>query len=739
MGEIKDSLLFWKTCIITIILLTVFALCKDSRAEYVPGEILVKFKDSSDIASINSLHSNIGSVRKKRFKSVRVHHIKLPDGMSVEEAIEYYSQDPNVEYAEPNYIVHITTTPDDPNFSNLWGLHNTGQTGGTSDADIDAPEAWDITTGSSEVVIAVIDTGVVYNHPDLSDNIWTNTGETDCGDGVDNDNNGYVDDCYGWDFIGDDNDPTDYNGHGTHVAGTIAAVGNNSTGITGVMWQVKIMPVRFMGINGSGNIADAISALLYANENGAHVINISWGGTEYSQALKDAIDASNAVVVCAAGNDGVDNDTTPHYPSSYDSANIIAVGATDHNDCLASFSNYGVTSVDVVAPGVSIYSSIPEIGYGSSVTVYGTEDFDSTSGDLPLLGWEKGGTNATWAITTGTGVSSTHSLEDSPTGNYVNNTSSWVGYMTSINSEKDNIYTLSFKWRGQLEPYFDYLDINYSTDGSNWYWIDYRTESSETLFITDSTTAFTEIAEMYDSFYFGFGLTTDESGTYDGVYIDDVTLTRTPLNISGYSYTDLSGTSMAAPHVSGIAGLIKALNPALSNLEIKNAILNSVDGKSSLISKVLTGGRVNAYKALLVAQGESIGLSTVENDSCGEPDPPNISPDRFNGDGGSGGGKCFIATAAYGSIMHPYVIALREFRDRHLLTNSLGRILVDLYYTYSPPVADIIKDNEHLRLITRILLAPAIMFVVFPYTSIGIFTIFLILAAIILKRLKKTR
>jgi subtilisin family serine protease len=579
-------------------------------AEHVRGEIIVKFRSETrsedettahDVALRNAsaiAHSKTGAIVKREFKHLRgLHLVKLPKHKSIRQALKSYLENPQIEYAEPNYIVHTAVIPNDTYFSNLWGLNNTGQTGGTNDADIDAPEAWNMTTGSSSVVIAVVDTGVTYNHPDLGGNIWVNTGETNCTDGIDNDGNGYIDDCYGWDFIGDDNNPTDYNGHGTHVAGTIAAVGNNSAGITGVMWTAKIMPLRFLGVSGYGTTADAISAILYANANGAHVINNSWGGGGYSEALKDAIDVSSAVVVCAAGNDGTDNDSSPFYPASYASSSIISVAATNHDDALASFSNYGPTSVDVAAPGVSIYSTIPVFSYGSPVTLY-SQNFNGDSGDLPLLGWSRGGAKSTWAITTGTGVGGTNSLEDSPGKNYRNSTNSWAGYMTPFTSVKDNLYTLLFKWKGVIESGYDYLDINYSANGVSWEWVDYRTGSTGGSFISDSTDEITAAADLLSSFYFGFGLYSDLIWAYDGVYIDDVVLTRKPITISGYNYTSYQGTSMAAPHVSGLAGLIKAWNFGLTNLGIKDVILNNVDVKSSLTGKVLTNGRINAYKAL---------------------------------------------------------------------------------------------------------------------------------------------
>ncbi|MGH9201107.1 MAG: S8 family serine peptidase, partial [Vicinamibacterales bacterium] len=266
-----------------------------------------------------------------------------------------------VRYVEPDYTLRLATVPSDPQFPSLWGMHNTGQTGGTSDADIDAAEAWDLTTGSSATIVAVIDTGVDYNHPDLAANIWTNAGEIP-GDNRDNDGNGFVDDVHGYDFINGDGNPLDDQGHGTHVAGTIGAVANNGIGVAGVSWNVRIMPLKFLGANGSGSTSDAIRALNYAVQMGAHVSNNSYGDTVFSQAFADAIAAAgNAghIFVAAAGNNAGNNDAGPFYPASFAATNIISVAATDHNDRLASFSNYGATTVDIAAPGVNILSTYP--------------------------------------------------------------------------------------------------------------------------------------------------------------------------------------------------------------------------------------------------------------------------------------------------------------------------------------------------------------------------------------------
>lgn len=303
---------------------------------------------------------------------------------TLENAMAAYESNPDVLYVEPDYRISLSpietagrsvemqslqvsaaTYPNDPGFPNQWGLHNTGQTPyyGTPGADISAPLAWSGTTGSPSVIVAVVDTGVDYNHPDLSANIWRNTGETL--NGKDDDGNGYIDDIRGWNFVSNSNDPMDDNGHGTHCAGTIAAIGNNGAGIAGVAWNVKIMPLKFLDSKGSGYTSDAISAILYANRMGVPIISNSWSGTGYSQSLSDAIAASSAVVICAAGNSGANSDTNPQYPGAYTSSNIISVAATNFHDQLASFSNYGVVSVDLAAPGVDIYSTAQSGQYKS--------------------------------------------------------------------------------------------------------------------------------------------------------------------------------------------------------------------------------------------------------------------------------------------------------------------------------------------------------------------------------------
>ena len=294
-------------------------------------------------------------------------------GASVQDVLGWAASTEGVAYVEPDFLIEPAAVPNDPSFGSLWGLNNTGQSGGLFDADIDAVEAWQTTTGSRDVVIAVIDSGIDYTHPDLAANIWTNPGEIP-GDGIDNDGNGYVDDVHGYDFYDNDGDPMDDNSHGTHVAGTIGAVGDNGRGMTGVNWQVSMMGLRFLGGNGSGSTSGAIGAINYATrmrrDFGVNVVatNNSWGGGGYSTSLRDAIEAggeAGILFVAAAGNSAGNNDSSPSYPASYDSDAIISVAATDRSSRLAGFSNFGATSVDVAAPGVSIYSTTPNNSYAS--------------------------------------------------------------------------------------------------------------------------------------------------------------------------------------------------------------------------------------------------------------------------------------------------------------------------------------------------------------------------------------
>ena len=264
------------------------------------------------------------------------------EAKKLQNILERYKNDPDVEAVEPNAIVHaMDMIPNDPDYPLLWGM-----------SKIRAPQAWELNTGSSQVVVAVIDSGIDYTHHDLFPNMWINPGEIPYNH-WDDDNNGYVDDLFGYDFINNDPDPMDDHFHGSHCAGTIGAAGNNGRGVAGVSWNVRLMALKFLGSSGSGSTSAAISAIQYAVNNGAHILSNSWGGTGYSQALQDAINAANNAGVLFIASAGNASTSAPSYPAAM--AGVVSVAATNPNDQLADFSNYG-PSIDLAAPGVDIYS-----------------------------------------------------------------------------------------------------------------------------------------------------------------------------------------------------------------------------------------------------------------------------------------------------------------------------------------------------------------------------------------------
>ncbi len=346
-----------------------------TRANAVPGQILVKYRKTASAQAMGFVRQRIKSSVAHQFPGLSPHLQlqQLPPHVSLPQALAILRSDPNVEFAEPNYIYKASVAaPDDTYFDFLWGLNNAGQLGGVKGVDIGALQAWDVTTGSAEVVVGVIDTGIDYLHLDLADNVWTNAAEIP-DNGLDDDENGFVDDVYGWNAYDGTGDPMDDHNHGTHVAGIIGAVGNNGEGITGVNWNVKLMGLKFLDARGSGFVSGAIECIEYAVEMkrrgvNIRVLNASWGGPDFSQALGEAIDAAHEagiLVVAAAGNNGdgtrsqgIDNDQTALYPASYDFPNVISVAAVDRRGELASFSNYGAQSVDLAAPGVSIASTV---------------------------------------------------------------------------------------------------------------------------------------------------------------------------------------------------------------------------------------------------------------------------------------------------------------------------------------------------------------------------------------------
>ena len=518
--------------------------------------------------------------------------VKLLTNQTVENAIKKFESNPDVEYAQPNYIYKILTAPDDPNYAQDWGLSNTGQTiispggpdspvatnnPGTSGSDMGMELAWDHITDCSSVVVAVIDTGANYNHNDLAANMW---------DG----GNPYP--HHGYNFYDDTDDPMDLHGHGTHVSGTIGAVGNNTTGTTGVCWQVKIMALRVTDIKGSASTATMAEAIDFAVANGADVINISMGSTgAFDATFNTAIDGAqtgDVVIVAAAGNATNDNDTSPTYPCSFTQSNVICVAALDQAYDLASFSNYGLTSVDVGAPGVNIVSEWP----GTHTTIT----------DPLTAGW-----NMTTTTASGWGYESLNlfgsvedflvnpPLYDYSTQNYADNTDdrAWQSFDTSAGDVA-------------LLDFYIMYDFETTNDEIRLYANNVAGDPIATGTLVDSgsgTTSATRIEPYYDiSAYIGvnttigFNVFTNGSVTDYGTNISYFTIKTLAYNNTTYNV--IEGTSMASPHVAGVAAMLKAYNPNFTYQEIVNSILLGGVAAPSLSGVTSTGKSVNAMSSL---------------------------------------------------------------------------------------------------------------------------------------------
>jgi subtilisin family serine protease len=335
----------------------------DPLEEHVADQAIVGFSDRREAEDV--VDASGGHV-EQAFRSMKLMVVDTPTPAAewVESFQHEVAAEASVDFVQLDYIVEADTHvasdtdpsgPNDPGWSSLYGMQAIG-----------VEEAWHTNPGSEDIVVGVVDTGIDYTHPDLNDQMWTNPDEIGS-NGIDDDSNGWVDDVHGADCTNNDGNPMDDHSHGTHVAGTIAATANNGTGVAGVA-DTSLMALKFLGSDGSGATSDAIQCLDYAIRNGAHLTNNSWGGSGSSSGLSLAIDraaADNQLFIAAAGNSGLDNDSTPHYPSSYPQDNVISVAATDSNDALASFSNYGAASVDIAAPGVGILSTVPGGSYKS--------------------------------------------------------------------------------------------------------------------------------------------------------------------------------------------------------------------------------------------------------------------------------------------------------------------------------------------------------------------------------------
>jgi len=445
-GKINVNLISFASILVIVAWVLLFisnAPGEDKEKEkYKKGELIIKFKPDVPEDIKDKIHIKYDSKKIKIYSSFNIDYVKLKDTLGVEDAIALYLENPEVEFAEPNFHFSVVTSPNDPYFNHLWGFNNSGQTGGTPGADIDILQAWSMTTGNSNIAVAIIDTGIDYNHPDLSENIWVNLAESSGTTGVDDDGNGYIDDIYGIDTYGNDTNPMDDHGHGTHVAGTVGAIGNNAMGVPGVNWQIKLIPCKFLNWDGYGYTDGALECLEYVRalkERGVNIVatNNSWGGDSYSQALHDAIDmqrSSGILFIAAAGNDNANNDEWNFYPASYNLPNVLSVAAVDPNDSKAWFSNFGRRTVHVGAPGVNIVS----------LRANGTDMYGDGQHFIP-----QGDPNAEYYVASGTSMAAPHVTGLVGLIKSKNPAKTWIDVKNLIisGSENMNFYGLSIAGR----------------------------------------------------------------------------------------------------------------------------------------------------------------------------------------------------------------------------------------------------------------------------------------------------
>jgi thermitase len=553
-------------------------------ASFVPDEVLVTFTTDSTVQMRRDVVASLGDRSiNATFRSDRLRRVKLAPGRTVQQALAAYGAMPGVRSVQPNYVYHATAAPTDTQYGQLWAFKNVGQvvatgtyapTSGTAGDDMNIEPAWDHITDCSSVVVAVVDSGVNYNQQDLSANMWSGNPN------------------HGWDFVDGDSDPMDLNGHGTHVAGIIGAAGNNSLGTTGVCWKASIMAVRVLDSTGSGTTADIIQGIDFAVANGAKVINMSLAGGTFDQLFSDAItgaQASDVVVVVAAGNETNDNDAgDARYPCNFTQPNLICVAALDQNFALATFSNWGATSVDIGAPGTNIVSTWA----GAHNTV--TDDFNGGG----TLDWTTSGGG--WAykllgLSSGGSIDALVNPSTFPSGTYASNADGRV-YKTFDLTGYD-VATLNFLIELNIAS-GDALNLNYRSSGG-----DPFTAGGITLIGGSGSTgglffplSFDISACISATCSVGFQLLSDSTTNAQGAAIVEFSIDKLLLNST--TYNTISGTSMATPEVAGVATLLRAFNPQYTYADVVSAIKSGGRSVTTLAGKTTTGKAIDTMGAL---------------------------------------------------------------------------------------------------------------------------------------------
>lgn len=664
------------------------------KPQYIEGEYVIKYKDSTTSYEKINLHRKENIRLIERLDETNADLVNIRDSYSLNRKIRNIERNPEVEYIEPNYLYYPFEIESEPRFNELWGLKNTGQKipqgvlgkdgrEGIPNVDIDILNAWGHTIGDEEVVVAVIDTGIDTAHPDLKDNIWTNPDEMI--NGKDSDGNGYIDDIHGWDFLNDDNSVFNYEDgdyHGTHVAGIIAASINN-IGVVGVAPKVKIMPLKFLGMNEYGEtvgtLSNVLKAIEYAKDKGVKIVNASWGNYEHSQILEDAIADSNMLFIAASGNENINTDKTPSYPANFDLPNIISIGAIDNRGEYARFSNYGIETVHVAAPGVDILSTVPLNRYGGAAVFNETDNYKVffQGFGLEILDEIQDRINIMEKIIDTLDVDKEDSIllvQDDESDN--------SGYIDCLNYYKEPLEELGYKkltlyqvkqhedgpnydvmkdfdlvlWftgegfgklnknpttitRTDQENLIQYLnhggklylsgrDVGEGIEDTEFYnkylnvrfdlEIDEREGKRKNVILGQDGTIFEKDGHIASNTEYSDIIEPNNNGEVVLVY------GKGDKDYHGYynSYMYSSGTSMATPYVSGIAALLYSLGES-DILSIKSLIMRGVKPINRIEDQILTGGLVNANNSIekylnretKYVQGIDLGAGIVELDT----------------------------------------------------------------------------------------------------------------------------
>ncbi len=683
----------------------------NNNGSYKDGELLVRFKKGTMGITKSATHRLYKAKVKKRYGFVNIEHIELEEGMTVEKALALYKNDPDVEYAEPNYIVKKAVTPiipNDSNYSQQWHHRN-----------IESEKAWGLSTGSSSVIVAVIDTGVDYNHPDLKDNIWINSGET-CDDKSDNDNNGYIDDCFGWNFFSNNADPMDDDisgagSHGTHVAGIIGAIGNNSFGVAGISWQVKIMPLKVLASNGEGDVGDVIEAINYAKNKGAHIINLSLETNKYSQSLRDAIEgAADRLFVVAAGNGGVNLNSANVYPASFNLRNIIAVAATDNYDNKASFSNYGTNVVHLSAPGVNIYST------KSKKTIESNGKFENYSSAF----FHETGTSMAAPMVSGT-AALISSLNPSYSNSQVRElilASVDKKFLSVITRGRLNVFRALSSKIDKIPPAPpSRLKVENSKDGFKISWVDESEIESQYRIERKLNSSYESIATLSaNSTSYKDNLILEEGTVSYRVYAE---------NLNGSSYNEFTYNVPLIPPTN--LRFVKRSNGIElfwednSSKEVGYEIERR-DSYSSYWAIATVGENATSYL------DTSADLNKVYyyrvraySNSNSSPYSNEVSTESYS----TKKSYCFVSTYLFGKD-HTYTLKLKSIRDKYLLTNFFGRAFVSIYYEISPHFVAFAENKPYIRGIIKVILVPFAYLIYYPsFGLIFIFATFLLVYA----------